>query len=88
VEPLRIGLRDASLGDCLFVHARGWRRGRLIRCRRRVLCESRTGSQGQRKNDCRNDSRFRHHIFLPTMWNVVDFESSPCATLSGLGFGQ
>jgi hypothetical protein len=88
VEPLRIGLGNARLGDCLLVHACCWRSGHLIRCRRRVLCESRTGSEGERKNDCRNDSRSRHHIFLPTMWNVVNFESSLCATLSGLYFEQ
>jgi len=34
------------------------------------LRESRTGSDHKRKNDCRNDSRFRYHMLLPTMWNV------------------
>jgi hypothetical protein len=66
VQPLGIGLVAASLGNGLLIHARGRGSRRLG-----TLRKSNTSSEGERKNYCRDDSRFRHHIFLPTMWSVV-----------------
>jgi hypothetical protein len=52
------------------------------------LRESRTGSDRERKNDCRDDSRFRHHIFSPHYVECRRYESSPWLNLSGLRFEQ
>jgi hypothetical protein len=77
VQPLGVGLVAASLGDGLLIHAR--RRGgcRMICRRLGTLRKSNTSSDSERKNYCRDDSRFRHHIFLPTMWNVVGSNRRP-----------
>src|SRR6201999_147716 len=70
VQPLGVGLVAASLGDGLHIHARGGGCCRMI-CRRLGALRKSNTTDGERKNYCRDDSRFRHHIFLPTMWNVV-----------------
>jgi hypothetical protein len=77
VQPLGVGLVAASLGDGLLIHARGRRCCRMICRRLGTLRKSNTSSDGERKNYCRDDSRFRHHIFLLTMWNVVRSNRPP-----------
>src|ERR1700722_17150868 len=66
VQPFGVGLVAASLGDGFLIHARGRGSRRLG-----TLRKSNTSSEGERKSYCRDDRRFRHHIFLPTIWNVV-----------------
>jgi hypothetical protein len=76
VQPLGVGLVAASLGDGLHIHARGGGCCRMI-CRRLGALRKSNTTDGERKNYCHDDSRFRHHIFLPTMWNVVGSNPPP-----------
>jgi hypothetical protein len=77
VQPLGVGLVAASLGDGLLIHARGRGCCRMICRRLGALRKSNASPDGERKNCYRDDSRFRHHIFLPTMWNVVGSNRPP-----------
>jgi hypothetical protein len=72
VQSLGVGLVAASLGNGLLIHACGRGSRRLG-----TLRKSNTSSEGERKNYCRDDRRFRHYIFLPTVWNMVGSNRPP-----------